>query len=124
MANKMTHKDYYNSILTKYALTEAEKEFIKGRIEAIDKKASASKGKETAKDKEREKLLATLYAEMEYGEKYTITDMMKTLPSVKECTNQKVSALMRTFIERGLVARTEAKGKAYFEKVEPTDSEE
>lgn len=123
MANKMTHRDYFNSILSKYPLTDNEKDFIKGRIEALDKKANASKGKMSEKDKARAELVNALYETMEFGEKYTITEMMKAFPCLADLTNQKVSALVRSLIETNKVVRTEAKGKAYFERVEPSDEE-
>ena len=50
MANKMTHRDYFNAILSKYPLTDKEKDFVKGRIEALDKKANSVKSKVSEKD--------------------------------------------------------------------------
>jgi hypothetical protein len=122
MATKMTHKDFYNNILSKYPLTSAEKDFIKGRIEALDKKANSAKAK--AKTDKNAALKSELIATMEYGEKYTITEMLKMFPCCAELTNQKVSAAMRSLIESGEVERTESKGKAYFELATPSAEEE
>lgn len=122
MATKMTHKDFYNNILAKYPLTSAEKDFIKSRIEALDKKANSAKAK--AKTDKNAALKNELIATMEYGEKYTITEMLKMFPCCAELTNQKVSAAMRSLIESGEVERTESKGKAYFELATPSAEEE
>lgn len=123
MANKMTHRDYFNAILSKYPLTDKEKDFVKGRIEALDKKVNSVKSKVSEKDKARLDLMNELLGSMGYGEKYTITEMIKSFPCVKELTNQKVSALIRSLIADGKVIRTESKGKAYFEVANPTDEE-
>ena len=53
---------------------------------------------------------------MEYGKKYTITDLMKSIPEIADLSNQRVSALVRQLMEDKLVERTEEKRKAYFEK--------
>jgi DNA-binding transcriptional regulator GbsR (MarR family) len=64
---------------------------------------------------------------MEVGKKYTITDLMKSIPEIADLSNQRVSALVRQLIDTKEVVRTEEKRKAYFEKVvkdlEETDAE-
>ena len=47
---------------------------------------------------------------------YTISEMLKALPSCAELSNQKVSAVMKQMVEANLVLRTEDKRKAYFTK--------
>jgi DNA-binding transcriptional regulator GbsR (MarR family) len=51
------------------------------------------------------------------GQKYTITDLMKSVPELADLSNQRVSALVRQLKDADLVVRTEEKRKAYFEKV-------
>ncbi len=119
MATKMTHKDFYNAILSKYSLTKDESDFLKGRIEALDKKANSAKAK--AKTDKNEGIKEYILATMEYGEKYTITEMIKNFEELNELTNQKVSAVVRSLVDENKVVRTESKGKAYFELAEPSE---
>ena len=53
---------------------------------------------------------------MENGVEYTITDMIKKLPSCADFTNQKVSALVRQMIppQGNQLVRVEKKGRAFF----------
>ena len=48
--------------------------------------------------------------------KYTITDIMKSIPEIGELSNQRVSALVRQMVADGLLVREEIKRKAYFSK--------
>lgn len=118
MANstKKTQRDFYNEILNGYALTDEQKEFIKGRIAQLDKKSTSSKGKETATQKANAELKDKILAEMESGKAYTISDMLKSLECCAELSNQKVSAIMKQLVESNLVVRTEDKRKAFFTK--------
>lgn len=50
------------------------------------------------------------------GQKYTITDLMKSVPELADLSNQRVSALVRQLKDSGSVIRTEEKRKAYFHK--------
>jgi hypothetical protein len=118
MANstKKTQRDFYNEILNGYALTDEQKEFIKGRIAQLDKKASASSGKQTATQKANVELKDKILAEMESGKAYTISDMLKAFECCADLSNQKVSAIMKQLVESYLVVRTEDKRKAFFTK--------
>ena len=53
---------------------------------------------------------------MEVGKKYTITDLIKSVPECADMTNQRVSALVRQMVLDGSVVREEDKRKAYFSK--------
>lgn len=118
MANstKKTQRDFYNEILNDYALTDEQKEFIKGRIAQLDKKANSSSGKQTATQKANAELKDKILAEMENDKAYTISDMLKSLECCAELSNQKVSAVMKQLVEGNLVVRTEDKRKAFFTK--------
>ena len=54
---------------------------------------------------------------MVVGERYTITDLMKSVPELADLSNQRVSALVRQLKDAGEVTRVEEKRKAYFIKV-------
>ena len=117
MANekKMTKRDYFNALLTKYALTDKEQEFIKHEIELLDRKNTAEK-KPTAQQVANDGIKTAILNGMETNRLYTITEMIKEIPECAELTNQRVSALLRQLIADGKVIRTEDKRKAFFSK--------
>lgn len=119
MANstKKTQRDFYNEILNDYALTDEQREFIKGRIAQLDKKASSSSGKQTATQKANAELKDKILAEMEYGKSYTISDMLKTFECCADLSNQKVSAVCNQMVKDNLMIKVEDKRKSYFSKV-------
>lgn len=93
-------------------------EFCDKQIELLAKKNTTKDGEKrmTATQKANEAIKTMLYAEMESGKPYTITQMIKELPSVASFTNQKVRSLVGQLIDTKLVIRTEEKGVAYFTK--------
>ena len=119
MANstKKTQRDFYNEILNGYALTDEQREFIKGRIAQLDKKSTSSKGKETATQKANAELKDKILAEMEYGKSYTISEMLKAFECCADLSNQKVSAVCNQMVKDGLMTKAEDKRKSYFAKV-------
>ena len=118
MANKkMTKRDYFEAIKSKYALTTEEIAFIDHELELLEKKNSSKSSTETKTQKENANIKAQIVEQMQTGRKYTITDMTKELECCKELTNQKISALVKQLFLEGKVVRTEDKRKAYFSKV-------
>ena len=116
MTKKMTKREMFEQIKANYDLTEEEVKFIDHELELLAKKNSAEK-KPTAVQLANEKIKAEILETMEVGKKYTITDLMKTVPACAELSNQRVSALVRQLLTADLVERTEEKRKAYFSKV-------
>lgn len=118
MANstKKTQKEMFNEILNGYGLSAEHKAFLEGRIAQLDKKSASKSDKPTATQKANAELKDKILAEMEADKAYTISDMLKALPSCAELSNQKVSAVMKQMVEANLVVRTEDKRKAYFSK--------
>ena len=118
MANtkKMTKRDYFTAILSKYPLTEAEKDFVKHELELLEKKNSAEK-KPTAQQTANEGIKAAIVAGMTPNRLYTVTEIQKEIPECAELSNQRVSALLRQMIGVEIV-RTEDKRKAYFSLAE------
>ena len=116
MANsvKKTQKEMFNEILNGYGLSAEHKAFLEGRIAQLDKKSSAKSDKPTATQKANAELKDKILVEMEADKAYTISDMLKALPSCADLSNQKVSAVMKQMVEAGLVVRSEDKRKAYF----------
>lgn len=112
---KMTKREMFNQIMA-HTTDEAEKEFLAHELELLEKK-NASDKKPTKKQEANSDVKATMLTEMEPGKLYTVTDMLKNLPSLAgdaDMTNQKISALVRQMVADGLLTRTEDKRKAYF----------
>ena len=114
--NRMTKREYFTQIMENYNLTEDERNFIKHELELLAKKNSAEK-KPTAVQVANEGLKKAILDFMVEGQKYTITDLMKSVPCLADLSNQRVSALVRQLKDSGSVERTEEKRKAYFHKV-------
>ena len=119
MANtkKMTKREMFEQIKANYNLNADEIAFIDHELELLTKKNSAEK-KPTAVQVANEGIKAEILEGMEVGKKYTITDLMKSVPACAELSNQRVSALVRQLVTDGSVERTEEKRKAYFSKVD------
>lgn len=114
-AKKMTKRDYFNTLLDMADVKSNPKlvEFIEHELELLDRKNSADK-KPTAQQTVNEGIKAAILDNMVEGARYTITDLIKSVPECADLTNQRVSALMRQLIEAKLVVRIEDKRKAYF----------
>lgn len=112
MANKMTKKDYFAQILANYPLTEDEQKFIHNELDLLAKK-NASK-KPTSTQVANEGIKTAILDNLDADTKYTITDIMKTVPECADLTNQKVSAIVRQMVDDGSMIRVEEKRKAYF----------
>lgn len=115
MTKKMTKREYFTQIMENYNLTEDERNFINHELELLTKKNSAEK-KPTAVQVANEGLKSAILDFMVEGQKYTITDLMKSVPELADLSNQRVSALVRQLKDSGSVIRTEEKRKAYFHK--------
>ena len=113
---KMTKREMFEMIKANHNLSADEIAFIDHELELLAKKNSAEK-KPTAVQVANEGIKADILDGMEIGKKYTITDLMKTIPACAELSNQRVSALVRQLVTDGAVERTEEKRKAYFHKV-------
>ena len=113
---KMTKRDYFNAILSKYPLTDAEKAFVEHELELLEKKNSAEK-KPTAQQVANDGIKTAILAGMTPNRLYTITEIQKEIPECAELSNQRVSALIRQMVGNEIV-RTEDKRKAYFSLAE------
>ena len=120
MANKMkkTQKEMYNELLALPNLTEEQKEFLKGRIEQLEKKTANKKI--TEKQEQNLELANAVYEYMEQGKMYTVTDLMKGVPAlqeIKDLSNQRTTSIVGILKDNGQVNRVIDKGRAKFEKV-------
>lgn len=92
---------------------------VKAKVENMkaqfEKKNSAEK-KPTANQVANDVLKEAILSEMEDGRLYTISEMMKELPSCADHSNQKLSAIVRQMLGVS-IERVEEKRKAYFRKI-------
>lgn len=112
---KMTNVKALNYVLANCELTDEVREKVEKMKAQFEKKNSAEK-KPTANQVANQAIVEGILAEMEEGKLYTITDMMKELPSCADHSNQKLSALVRQMLGVS-VERVEEKRKAYFRKI-------
>ena len=110
---KMTKRDYFTAIMSKYALTEDEKAFVQHELDLLAKKNSAEK-KPTAQQVANDGIKQAIVDAMVENTLYTVTDIQKNIAACADLSNQRVSSLMRQLKEEGVVVRTEDKRKAYF----------
>ena len=114
---KMTKRDRYNALLN-IPDVKADADlvaFIKHELELLDRKnASGGEKKLTATQIANEGVKQAILDEMEPNRLYTISEMMKALPSCNELSNQKVTRLVAQLVSDSKVVRTEDKRKAYF----------
>ena len=105
---KPTKRDNYNALLGIPAVSgnPALVDFIKHEIELLDKK-NASEKKPTAQQTANDGIKNDILNAMVEGERYTITDLIKLVPTCADLTNQRVSALVRQLKDEGKVERIE-----------------
>jgi predicted transcriptional regulator len=114
-AKKMTKRDYFNTLLgmADVKANPTLVEFINHELELLDRKNSTEK-KPTAQQTANDSIKVAILDFMEEGVRYTITDLIKSVPECADLTNQRVSALIRQLKDEGKVVRIEDKRKAYF----------
>ncbi len=118
MTNKKTLTDLYNELL---AIEEVKNNpelvaFIEKRKELIAKKNTKSDGtkKMTATQKANEELKEAILDYVEAETRYTVTDLIKSVPELAELTNQKVSPLCNALYKEGKMEKETVKGRTYF----------
>ena len=97
---KITKREHFNNLLGIEAVASNEDlvAFIKHEIELLDNKKSENR-KPTATQLANADLKANILAEMEDGKAYTITDMIKELPSCTGLSTSKVSSMVNQMIK-------------------------
>ena len=113
MTNKMTQRDFFNEIIALAEANEREDivEFAKGRIEVLDRKASAKKPTKTQEENE---VLKGVILDTLTNEGVTVTELQSKNEVLGGLSNQRVSALLRQMISDGKVVKVVDKKKALF----------
>lgn len=117
MANKITQKEMFTEVI---AVLKGEEsaievsdmvEFLKGRIEKLEKKSASKSPTKTQVENEgiKEVILATLS-----DQPMTITDLQKANVELGVLSNQKVSALVRQLVVAEKVVRAMEGKKVVF----------
>jgi DNA-binding HxlR family transcriptional regulator len=114
MANKMTKRDYFNSLLSldEVQSNAALVDFINHELDLLAKKNSAER-KPTAVQVANEGIKTAILSALSETP-VTISELQKSAPELAELTNQRISALVRQLVNDGSVVRSEDKRKAYF----------
>ena len=128
---RLTKRDYFTAILSKvdmdatYDISKGDVTvkvsgadvagFLNHELELLDRKNTVDK-KPTATQVANEGIKADIKAFLDAhkGEKFTVSALMKSVPSIAEASNQKVSSLVRQMVLDGQADRIEDKRKAYF----------
>ena len=115
---KMTNVKALEFVLSNCATLPTEVvEKLTAMKASFEKKSSADR-KPTPTQVENANHKAEILSFLANGEKATISDLMKGIPSLSELSNQRVSAIVRQLTLSGEVVRTEDKRKAFFSLAE------
>lgn len=88
---------------------------MRHELELLAKKnAGTGERKRTATQEANAVVRGDIVTYMVEGERYTVTDLMKLVPSMAEFSNQKATALVRQLVLNGELVKTTEKGKSYF----------
>jgi hypothetical protein len=112
---KITKREKFEMLLESVKENEMLVEFIEHEIELLARKNGSEK-KPTAQQTANAEIQKAILESMEVGKRYTITELIKTVPACAELTNQRVSALVRQLMPT-YIERVEEKKQAYFVKV-------
>ena len=110
---KMTNVKALEFVLTNCNVPADVADKLTAMKASFEKKASAER-KPTPTQQENTGYKAEILNLLADGEQYTITDIMKGVPSMANLSNQRVSAIVRQLTLSGEVVRVEDKRKAYF----------
>ena len=115
MANKITKKDVINMMLADENIKANETfvTFLEHELELLNKKAQ-KKGKSDEELAEVSKLKELIVSALKLIEKGTVSDIQKADSKLADLSNQRVTALLKSLVEDGVVVRTVEKRKAVF----------
>lgn len=130
MANekKLTLTQQFEDILSipEVANNPRRKAFIEGRIAQVAKKNAGSttgEKKLTATQEANLVLKNDIYNTIVKDVKYTVTDLIKQVPSLNGLMSQKVTALVNQMVTANLLKKVKEKNRTYFIKIIPEAEE-
>jgi uncharacterized protein YnzC (UPF0291/DUF896 family) len=113
MTKKLTKKERFELLKTKYNLDAEDILFIDHEIELLTRKNGGEKSP-TKRQVENEAIKQQILEGMQFGVKYQIKDLIKTIPALNDLTNQKVSALVRQMVEAEILEKVVENRKSFF----------
>lgn len=116
MANKMTERDFYNLIATTMSDNTEVVNFCHHKIELLDK-AKSRKGESKVAKANAEvgaKVYDLLVAK---GERMTFAEIRSAISEIADYSSQKMSAIVKPYIENGTIVKKVDKKVTYFEAV-------
>ena len=105
MEKKMTKKEMLIAIMTKYALTEEEREFCEKEIAALDKKAAKAKEAAAKKREEADELLEVVKSILTHDFQ-TLGDIAAQIEG-EGVSVQKIAARTRKLVDCGYAVKEE-----------------
>ena len=112
---KITKKEMFAQIMS-HLTDESEINFIKHEIELLENKASQTR-KPTQNQSENIAFKSEIVEFLNKGGKFSISDLQNSIDSLKELSNQRVSAILKQLVDSGEVVKTYEKRKAFFSRV-------
>ena len=123
--SKITKRDQYTALVT-YLRDTGEDigsisnatalAFYEHELELLDKKNSSGSAKPTAKQVENEGLKDAILNYMEEGVRYTVSDLLNSVPELSGLNASKVNALVKQMKDAKVITRIEKKRQALFIK--------
>lgn len=92
-------------------------EVMTHELELLAKKNAKRSNKPTKAQTENAMLAEAVIANMQAGEALTVSAIQARVPEMKELSNQRATAVVRSLVRIGRLQRTEEKGKAFFSLV-------
>ena len=114
MTKKMTKKEMFMQIKSKLT-DQNEIAFIEHEIELLNSKNSGSR-KPTATQQENEKFKIEIveFLDANHEGKFTISEIQQSSSTLKELSNQRISAILKQLVDAKQITKVYEKRKAYF----------
>ena len=113
---KMTKRDYFNAIRELVADRPDLVAFIDHEVELLSKKNATRSTKPTKSATETANVAEKILAVLPAGEKFTATEIAGMDETLKNVSNQRITAALKVLMNTGFVTNTREKGKSYFTK--------
>lgn len=123
--SKFTKRDHYTALITYLKDTgenignvpnETAIAFYEHELELLLKKNASGSDKPTANQRANEEIKNEILDFMVDGVRYTMSEILKLVPSLEGATASKANAMLTQLKNAGSITRLEKKRKAYFVK--------
>lgn len=109
---KITQRNAIEFVLNTYDIPTEYVEKFNQMLEALDKRKSAPRAP-SAEVLANQKLRETILEHTEVGACYTIADLRRTIPELKDATSHKISALITPLKKEGKFERLDKRVATY-----------